>query len=52
MTATLNEALADPQRTIAEFRRQLDACRAERDDAQPSCRDCLYPIPEPKMTAG
>ena len=29
MTATFDEAAADPQRTIAELRRQLDACRAE-----------------------
>src|SRR5712675_181717 len=29
MTATLDETAADPQRTIAELRRQLDACRAE-----------------------
>jgi hypothetical protein len=36
MTATLDEAVADPQRTIAELRRQLDECRAERDDTQPS----------------
>ncbi len=29
MTATFDEAAVDPQRTIAELRRQLDACRAE-----------------------
>ena len=29
MSATLDEAAADPQQTIAELRRQLDACRAE-----------------------
>jgi two-component system, NtrC family, sensor kinase len=29
MTARLDEAAADPQRTIAELQRQLDACRGE-----------------------
>src|SRR6202030_4099986 len=29
MNATLDEAAVDPQRTIAELQRQLDACRAE-----------------------
>src|SRR6202030_4856816 len=29
MSATFDEAAADPQRTIAELQRQLDACRAE-----------------------
>ena len=29
MTARLDTAAADPQRTIAELRRQLDACRSE-----------------------
>src|SRR3984893_2586732 len=29
MNATLDEAAVDPQRTIAELKRQLDACRAE-----------------------
>src|SRR6266436_5997991 len=29
MSATFDEAAVDPQRTIAELRRQLDACRAE-----------------------
>ncbi len=29
MSATFDEAAADPQRTIAELRRQLDECRAE-----------------------
>jgi len=29
MSATLDEAAVDPQRTIAELKRQLDACRAE-----------------------
>ena len=29
MTASLDTAAADPQRTIAELQRQLDACRAE-----------------------
>ena len=27
MTATFDDAVADPQQTIAELRRQLDACR-------------------------
>jgi two-component system, NtrC family, sensor kinase len=29
MSATFDEAVADPQRTIAELRRQLDECRGE-----------------------
>src|SRR6266851_3386939 len=29
MSATFDEAAVDPQRTIAELKRQLDACRAE-----------------------
>jgi two-component system, NtrC family, sensor kinase len=29
MSATLDDAAADPQQTIAELQRQLDACRAE-----------------------
>src|SRR5438132_1321140 len=29
MSATLDEAAVDPQRTIAELQRQLDACRAD-----------------------
>ena len=29
MTAMLDAAAADPQRTIAELQRQLDECRAE-----------------------
>ena len=29
MTATLDAAATDPQQTIAELRRQLDACRTE-----------------------
>ena len=29
MNATLDDAVADPQQTIAELQRQLDACRAE-----------------------
>jgi signal transduction histidine kinase/prephenate dehydratase len=33
MTGTLDEAVADPQQTIADLRRQLDECRAERDAA-------------------
>jgi len=33
MTVTLDEAVADPQQTIAELRRQLDERTAERDEA-------------------
>jgi adenylate cyclase len=33
MTATVDKAVADPQQTIAELRRQLDERTAERDDA-------------------
>ncbi|HEY8871923.1 MAG TPA: GAF domain-containing protein, partial [Stellaceae bacterium] len=33
MTATLDEAVAEPQQTIAELRRQLDERTAERDEA-------------------
>ena len=29
MSVTFDEAAVDPQRTIAELQRQLDACRAE-----------------------
>ena len=29
MSATLDEAAVDPQQTIADLQRQLDACRAE-----------------------
>ena len=33
MSATLNSTLADPQQTIADLRRKLAECEAERDAA-------------------
>src|SRR6516164_8642126 len=41
MSATSDSTLADPQQIIANLRRELDECRAERDHAQRNLNDTL-----------
>jgi hypothetical protein len=49
MTATLDEVVTDPQKTIAELRRQLDERTAERDEAlaPPSATKRSHSRPRP-----